>query len=77
MVVQWLSAPKAGSPGSIPGQGTRFHILQLRVHMLQLNTSAAKKNAPPPQSTNFFFFKHTLSNSLEIERASKLGSMGP
>lgn len=39
LVVRWLSlcAPNAGSPGSIPGQGTRSHILQLR-------PSAVKKN---------------------------------
>ena len=30
-----LWAPSVGSPGSIPGQGTRSHILQLRVGMLQ------------------------------------------
>ena len=31
LVVQWLrlSAPNAGGPGSIPGQGTRSHVLQL------------------------------------------------
>ena len=42
-VVQWLRlhAPNAESPGSIPGQGTRSHILQLRVHMLQLKISSA------------------------------------
>ena len=28
--------PNAGVLGLIPGQGPRFHILQLRVHMLQL-----------------------------------------
>ena len=31
-------APNAESPGSIPGQQTRFHILQSRVHILQLKT---------------------------------------
>ena len=33
LVGQWLRlcAPKAGGPGSIPGQGTRSHMLQLRV----------------------------------------------
>ena len=38
LVVQWLKrhAPNAGRQGSIPGQGTRLHIPQLRVHMLQL-----------------------------------------
>ena len=32
LVVQWLRlwAPKAGDPNSIPGQGTRSHMLQLR-----------------------------------------------
>ena len=35
-VVQWprLHDPNAGGPGSIPGQGTRSHRLQLRVLML-------------------------------------------
>ena len=38
LVVQWLRlwAPNAGGPGSIPGQGTRSHMPQLRPHMLQL-----------------------------------------
>ena len=33
LVVQWLRlcAPSAGGPGSIPGQATRSHMLQLRV----------------------------------------------
>ena len=32
LVVQWLRlwAPSAGDPGSIPGQGARSHMLQLR-----------------------------------------------
>ena len=40
LVVRWLriSAPNAGSLGSIPGQGTRSHRLQL-VHMPRLNDS--------------------------------------
>ena len=40
LVVQLLKfhAPNAGSLGSIPGQGTRSQTLQLRVHMLQLQT---------------------------------------
>ena len=38
LVVQWLSlhTPNAGGRGSIPGQGTRSHIPQLRVCMPQL-----------------------------------------
>ena len=32
LVVQWLrlGAPNAGNPGSIPGQGTRAHMPQVR-----------------------------------------------
>ena len=38
LVVQWLQLHtfSAGGPSSIPGQGTRSHISQLRVRMLQL-----------------------------------------
>ena len=38
LVVQWLrlQAPNAGGLGSMPGRGTRSHVLQLRVDRLQL-----------------------------------------
>ena len=38
LVVQWLRLciPKAGGPGWIPDQGSRSHMLQLRVRMLQM-----------------------------------------
>ena len=38
LVVQWLRlcAPNAGGPGSIPGQGSRSHMQQLRARMPQL-----------------------------------------
>ncbi|TEA29089.1 hypothetical protein DBR06_SOUSAS10510046, partial [Sousa chinensis] len=38
LVVQLLRlcAPKAGGPGSIPGQGARSHMPQIRVHVPQL-----------------------------------------
>ena len=44
LVVQWLRlhAPNAGSLGSISGQGTRSHMLQLRVRMPQLGPGTAK-----------------------------------
>ena len=44
LTVLWLRlwAPKAGDMGLTPGQGTRSHISQLRVLMLQLRTSTAK-----------------------------------
>ena len=40
LVVQWkrFHAPKAGSPGSNLGQGTRSHMLQLTVHMPAIKT---------------------------------------
>ena len=45
-VVQWLRlcAPNAGGLGSIPGQGTRSHMLQLRVHVPQLKKDPACPN---------------------------------
>ena len=47
LVVQWLrlSAPNAGGPDSIPGQGTRSHMLQLkRFHMPQLKILGSQIN---------------------------------
>ena len=45
LVVQWLRlcTPNAGGWGSIPGQRTRPHMLQLRVCMLHLKPGAAKQ----------------------------------
>ena len=49
LVAQWirLCAPNAGGPGSIPGQGTRSHMPQLRVGMSQLRSwrAATKETA--------------------------------
>ena len=43
-MIQWLrlGAVNARGTGSIPGQGTRSHMLQLRDHMAQLIPGAAK-----------------------------------
>ena len=48
LVVQWLRlhAPNAGGPGSIPGQGTRSHMPQLRVCMPQLKILYAAMKIP-------------------------------
>ena len=54
LVVQWLRlhAANAGGLGSIPGQGTRSHMLQLRVHMPQLKIPhAAMKTKNPTTKT--------------------------
>ena len=52
LVVQWLRfwAPNAGGLGSIPGRGTRAHILQLK-------TLHAATKIWHSQINNFFFFK--------------------
>ena len=44
LVVQWLRChiPNVRGLGSIPVQGTRSHMLQLRVYMPQLRPSTAK-----------------------------------
>ena len=44
LVAQWfrLQTPNAGGPGSVPGQGTRSHMLQLKGF---LNGSAGKESA--------------------------------
>ncbi|TEA25428.1 hypothetical protein DBR06_SOUSAS11710016, partial [Sousa chinensis] len=48
LVVQWLGvcAPNAGGRGSIPGQGTRSHMLQLRVRKPQLKILHAPTRIP-------------------------------
>ena len=50
LVVQWLRlhAPSAGGLGSIPGQGTRSHKLQLRVcsHNYSWKTQGASTKHP-------------------------------
>ena len=50
-----LCAPNAGAQGSIPGQGTRSCMPQIRVHMLQLNILCAPTKTWCSQIT--FFFK--------------------
>ena len=43
--VQWLKhhTPNAEGPGSIPGQETRCHVIQLRACTLQLRPGVTKK----------------------------------
>ena len=45
LTVQWLKhhTPNAGGPGSIPGQETRGHMMQLRAYTLPLRPGAAKR----------------------------------
>ena len=53
-MVKWLrdQAPNAGAQGSIPGQGTRYTMSQLRVGMPQPKDPAWVKRRPcGPQQT--------------------------
>ena len=45
-MVQWLSlcTPSAGGSGSVPGQGTRSHMLQLKILCAATRLSAAEIN---------------------------------
>ena len=46
LVVQWLRlrAPNAGNPGLIPGQGTRFHLQQLKILHATIKTNCSQIN---------------------------------
>ena len=46
LVVQWLRLRVPNAGGSIPGQGTRFCMLQLRAHMTQLKEPACCNEDP-------------------------------
>ena len=54
LVVQWqrLSASNAESLHSIPAQGTRSHMLQPRVPMLQIEILRAARKISDPMSHN-------------------------
>ena len=48
LIVQWLRLhpPNAGDPGLLPGQGTRSHMLHLRVYMSQLKILHSRAKDP-------------------------------
>ena len=48
LLVLWLrlSAPSAGGPGLLPGQGTRSHMFHLRVYMSQLKILHTRAKDP-------------------------------
>ena len=61
LVVQWLRlhAPSEGGRGLIPGPGTRSHMLQLRVHLLQLKISRDTARTQLSQRNKHFLKKPT------------------
>ena len=66
LVVQWLRlcAPNAGGLVSIPGQGTRSHLQQLRVHMPQLKTLHAATKTPVQPNKKTKIKKMNLNESV-------------
>ena len=77
LMVQWLrlQAPSTGGPGLIPGRGTRSHVSQLRVCMLQLRPGAAKwifffnKRIIKKQQASFYKQPRPFWGALETGRA--------
>ena len=58
LVVQWLRlhAPNTGGLGSIPSQGTRFHMLQLKIlHVAKKILHAATKTHCSQLNKQIFF----------------------
>ena len=56
-----LCTPNAGDLGSTPGQETRSHMLQLRVHMLQQKSKIPNTAAKTQHSQiNKYFLKNRV-----------------
>ena len=64
-----LQAPSAGGLGLIPGQGTRSHMPQLRVCMLQLKTSCMPQLRP---GATKYSFKKEKANKARLPPALRL-----
>ena len=64
LVVQRLGlhVPNAEGPSSIPGQGTRSHMLQLRVHMPQLKILDATTKTGPAQPKWVYIYNSLLTS---------------
>ena len=86
LLVQWprLYSVNAGGMGSIPGQGTRSHMLYLRVHMLQLRPRAAKEICASAKSFRHVWLfvtpwtvAHQASPSMEFYRQEDILAWRP
>ena len=57
LVVQWLRlpTPNAGGLGSIPGQGTRLHMPQLKIPHTTMKIPSAETKIQCSQINKFFF----------------------
>ena len=72
-MAQWLRlrTPNAGAPGLIPGSGTRFHMLQLSVHMPQLKILYASTKTLHTQ-TNINIKKKNMENKNCLQKRSHI-----
>ena len=76
LVVQWLRphAPNAGGPGSIPGQETRFCMLQLKI----LHAATKTGHRPKKKNKDIVIFPSTVSClmprllALQVDRPATL-----
>ena len=62
LVVQWLRLHtlNVGGPGSIPGQGTRYHMPQLKILHTTTKTVQPNKNTPHTHTNErFILLAHT------------------
>ena len=75
LVAQWLRlhAPNAGGMGLIPGQGTRSHMLPLRVHMPQLKILHATTKTRYRQINKYF----SKRKKEWVKRRGQLSSLLP
>ena len=66
LVIQWLRlrAPNAGGPGLILGQRNRPHMLQLRVHLLQLKIPNVATKTQCSQINKYLKSKQITPTSL-------------
>ena len=85
LMVQWLRphTPGRGGPGLIPGQGTRSHMPQLRVHMLQLNILPGAMKIQEPtgktwhsQINKYFLKDERITHANHTCRTKKCFQMG-
>ena len=84
LVGQWLRLyiPNAGGPGSIPGQGTRSHMPQLKVCTLQLKIPYATTKTRTAKLTNLKNWKKAgvplerKIRRMRLKEAEK-GRLGP
>ena len=69
-----MAMDNGGSPSSIPGQGTRSHLQQLRVHMPQPKTSHAATETPVQPNEKTKIKKMNLNEpvypQVHLEKAS-------